>query len=338
MKVWWLAALVSAVLCWFARLALLRAGVIDQPNARSSHLQPTARGGGLGFVATWILGWLLFRPAFDGSWILPGLLGAALFLAVVSFLDDVRSLSVWLRLGAQGLVALVGLLLLKPAWPDVALLPQLLAWSAAWVWLVGYTNAFNFMDGINGLAALQAVVSAAGMAGVALAAGGHATEPSVWLALLLSGSVAGFVPYNFPRAKMFMGDVGSAPLGFLLAAASLWIARDHGCSLLLPLMALQAGFVLDTGVTLLRRCWRGERIFQAHREHFYQRLVRSGWSHTAATSLQIGIQVVISALIPAVISTHPAWLPVAVAGTCLSWGLFFWFCEWRFRRFSLSSA
>lgn len=333
MKTWFAAATASLVFCWLARLILLRAGVIDRPNARSSHLQPTVRGGGLGMVASWILLALGMRPALDGSVVLPGVLGSALFLAVVSFFDDVRSLSARLRFVAQCLAALASVVLLAPAWPDDGAGAKALFYLGALFWLVGYTNAFNFMDGINGLAALQAAISGLGIAAVALVAGAQLTEPSLWLALAVSGSAAGFLPYNFPRARMFMGDVGSAPLGFLLAAGPLWIARDHGWGLLLPLLALQAGFVLDTGVTLLRRLGRKEKIFQAHREHFYQRLVRSGWSHTQATGLLMGLQLVVTALLSSVLAFRPAWMPIAVAGVCLSWVACFWFCESRFLRF-----
>jgi UDP-N-acetylmuramyl pentapeptide phosphotransferase/UDP-N-acetylglucosamine-1-phosphate transferase len=143
----------------------------------------------------------------------------------------------------------------------------------------GYTNAFNFMDGINGMAAGQATVTGVAMAVIGAQATGDFLAPPVIASLTVASAALGFLPHNFPRARMFMGDVGSAPLGFLLAVLVIWLAKSIGWWSVIPLMLLHANFVLDTAATLVRRMIRGERWYQAHREHFYQRLIRSGKSH-----------------------------------------------------------
>jgi UDP-N-acetylmuramyl pentapeptide phosphotransferase/UDP-N-acetylglucosamine-1-phosphate transferase len=205
-------------------------------------------------------------------------------------------------------------------------------WLLGFLWIVGYTNAFNFMDGINGLAAGQAVVTGFGMALLGgMAPNGYHSTPVLWSVAIASAAL-GFLPHNFPQARMFMGDVGSAPLGFWLAVLVLWLAMNAGAWLLVPLVLLHANFVLDTGITLLRRMMRGERWYAAHREHFYQRLVRSGKSHTFVTSLEMALQGVVLGLM--VLYLH-ASAPVRVgliALIILVWLAFFVFCEISFRR------
>ena len=142
-------------------------------------------------------------------------------------------------------------------------------------WIVGYTNAFNFMDGINGIAGTQAGVGAFAMAAIAGVSIGRWDSAPIMVSLVVSGAALGFLPHNFPRARMFMGDVGSAPLGMLLSFLVLWICREHSFKLFIPLAMIHANFILDTSVTLLRRIARGDRWLDSHREHFYQRLVRA---------------------------------------------------------------
>ena len=198
--------------------------------------------------------------------------------------------------------------------------------------IAGYANAFNFMDGINGLAAGQSVISAAGMAAIAVVAGVSPGHPAVLLSVLLAGATAGFLPHNFPSARMFMGDAGSVPLGFLLMLLTAWLAHDEGWWLWLPLGALHAGFILDTGLTLLRRAARGEILQEAHREHFYQRLVRAGWSHQTVTELQMGITLGVFVMMLEVTSVRRDLLPMALAVTGIVWAAYFVFCERTFSR------
>src|SRR6185295_11154478 len=272
---------------------LVRWNALDYPNSRSSHDRPTARGGGIAIIITILLITLSLPEAWAARQTL-ALLAAALVLAGVSLVDDLKSLSAFWRLGCHAAAAITWLVTL--GWPPGFGWIELFGGLLMLFWLAGYTNAFNFMDGINGLAAGQAVVTGIGTGVIAALGTGSATEFPVLLSFLLAGAALGFLPHNFPRARMFMGDVGSAPLGFLLAALALWIVVEYDWQLAVPLFLLHANFVLDTGITLARRVLRGERWYEAHREHFYQRLVRAGKSHTFVAGLEMGLQAIVLAL------------------------------------------
>ena len=335
-----LAALSSFALGYPVANGLRRLGVIDRPNERSSHHAPTVRGGGIAIMLVVLLGALVLGRTSAVTLVLSAL---SLGLAALSFWDDLRPLPAAVRFGGHALAALGVLHVLN--WPrfsfDLISQPGV-AWSALasglflFLWLTGYTNAFNFMDGINGLAAGQAIVTGLGMALLGSVASGQwsvvSGQWSVLLSLIIAGAALGFLPHNFPNARMFMGDVGSAPLGFLLAALVLWIARDYGWWLLIPLGLLHANFVLDTGLTLARRILRGDRWYEAHREHFYQRLIRAGKSHPFVTGLEMALQGVVLGLM--VLYLH-ASVPVRVgliAVVILVWLAFFAHCERLFRR------
>jgi UDP-N-acetylmuramyl pentapeptide phosphotransferase/UDP-N-acetylglucosamine-1-phosphate transferase len=245
---------------------LLKWGIIDRPNERSSHSQPTARGGGIGIMLVVVFGAIVLIAVGGASRMLMVLVLFAILIAGISFIDDLKSLPARVRFGCHavaGVAVLFGL-----GWGSIALelspdlrmeLPWILGMGLAFLWVAGYTNAFNFMDGINGIAAGQAVVTGIGSGVLVGIATGEWLSLPVLFAFLVSGAAAGFLPHNFPRARMFMGDVSSAPLGFLLAALTLWLAQAHGWWLLIPLALLHANFVLDTGITLFRRIWRGEK-------------------------------------------------------------------------------
>lgn len=328
MKWWLISAAVSWFLCLLAAYVLRWRGVIDRPNERSSHVVPTVRGGGLGILLA-VMALALFGGAPAGSGItVAWVLGLAAILAAVSFVDDVRPVSAFARMAVHAALAAVCLWALGlGALPVVGLM-------LAWLWLCGYTNAFNFMDGINGLAATQAILTGAGTALVAIKAGAGPESAPVWLVLVVSGAAAGFLPHNFPRPRMFMGDVGSAVFGFLLAALALWIARDHGWGLLLPLGLLHANFVLDTGFTLVRRVMRGDRWHQSHREHFYQLLVRAGWSHERVTLVEAGLQLVTLLFAVGSVGTGVSGRIVALTAVLGLWLGFFFLAERIFRRAS----
>ena len=332
------AGLLSFGLGFPAKRLLARIKAVDHPNARSSHEAPTVRGGGAAILAV-VLGigvWLALGPA-GGR--LAWLLMAALGVAVISFLDDLTPLPAAVRLSCHALAAGVVLHCLNGPWVSLTLspgqglgVPRAAGVALVFVWIVGYTNAFNFMDGINGLAAGQAVITATGMALVAGIATGHWSSPPVLLALALAGAAAGFVPHNFPKARMFMGDVGSAPIGFLLAALVIWMSVDFGSWLFLPLTLLHANFILDTAITFFRRVGRGEKWHQAHREHFYQRLVRSGKSHVFTTGWKMTLQgVTLAASLASLHASHPVRIALA-GGVILLWLGFFGYCEACFRR------
>jgi UDP-N-acetylmuramyl pentapeptide phosphotransferase/UDP-N-acetylglucosamine-1-phosphate transferase len=333
-------AAMASFLLGFAVYPLLeRRRIVDEPGPRSSHQRPTVRGGGIGIMLA-LLGGGGALLAFHGGATLIVLLSCALGLAAVSFIDDARRLPVWVRFGCHALAALAVLLVLSWTIPSVELspgwqltIPPAVSLVVCFLWLAGYTNAFNFMDGINGIAAGQAVITAAGCGLLAALATGKWTATPVLFAFVIAGAAAGFLPHNFPRARMFMGDVGSVPLGFLLAALVLWMARDGSPALLLPLALLHGNFVFDTAFTLCRRTLRGEKLYHAHKEHFYQRLNQSGKSHAFVTGWEMAVQGVVLALL--VLYVRCQWVSARVlliTAIVLLWAAFFWLCERAFRR------
>lgn len=240
-------------------ILLRRSGAlpVDHPNERSLHQQPTPRIGGLALFPGAVLG-SLAAGLWSGDSLL--LLGLASFLFLLSIVDDWRSLPVMLRFGAHLLVA--GLL----AFVLMGASPLALAGALAVGWM---TNLYNFMDGANGLAG--------GMAAIGFASFGLASAEMGW-AFALTGAALGFLPFNFNPARIFLGDAGSIPLGFLAGGLGLLGVINQQWPWWFPLVVFSP-FVVDATVTLLRRMTRRERFWVAHREHYYQRLVRMGWSH-----------------------------------------------------------
>ncbi|HET6316765.1 MAG TPA: glycosyltransferase family 4 protein [Chloroflexota bacterium] len=264
---------------------------LDVPNERSSHSRPIPRGGGaaivLGFavgLAVWLASGNTLSPR---AW---GWLAGALLVASVSFVDDLRPLPATPRLAAHG----VGALLLTLAGIQQRELPLVLALPLAFVWVALVTNVYNFMDGIDGLAASQAII-----AGAALAlAGAIVSNPLVSIGGgLIAAASAGFLPHNLPPAKLFMGDVGSTFLGFNFAGLSLLGNLGVGGGRL-PIefgVVMLAPFLFDGIVTLTRRMARGERWYAAHRSHYYQRLVTHGLSHAQVTALYAALALIAAA-------------------------------------------
>ena len=256
-------ALLRLLLARFARLAL------DEPNERSLHERPVPRTGGVALTvgaATCL--------AFGATPLWLPLLLAAL-LAGLSFADDLRGLPTGVRLCAHLVAAaLAAWYLVSPMHP---LALAALAVGVAWI-----TNLYNFMDGSDGLAGGMALI---GFGTYALAAATAGDTPLAAASLALAAAAAAFLLVNFPPARMFLGDVGSVPLGFLAAALGLAGWRDDLWPLWFPLLVF-APFIGDATLTLLRRLARGERVWRAHREHYYQRLVRLGAGHrgTALTA------------------------------------------------------
>lgn len=315
-----LAALGAWGLTGVVRGRLLRADVLDRPNDRSSHETPTPRGGGIAVMIT-VLALLAamagaglagaLPPAAPPIW-----LAAALVLAIVSFRDDVRPLPAGLRLGVQIVAALAALppVLavgpvtqgLLPAWADAGF--AVLAW-------VGFVNFFNFMDGIDGIAGVETAAIAAGAVGLGLVTGIWA-----WLGpgAVMLGAALGFLVWNWHPARIFLGDVGSVPLGFLLggllllmAAAGFWAS-----ALLLP-----AYYLADAGLTLCRRLLRGEKVWQAHRSHFYQRAARRRGDHAVVSK---AVALTNAGLVLAALGAVLTPLPALGAGALLVGGLLLW--------------
>jgi len=236
---------------WSARLA-------DRPNERSLHSVPQPRIGGLVMVPVILasVSWLV--PERASSLLLP----CALVLAV-SLADDLNGRPIAVRLAFHVVAALLAVGSPTPAGLLAALA---IVWSC---------NLYNFMDGADGLAGGMAAIGFAALAWVAAAAGhvGLATT-----CLVVASASLGFLAWNFPPARVFMGDAGSVPLGFLAGAVSWQGSAEGAWSPAVPLLVF-APFWIDATATLLRRVARGERFWKAHRSHFYQRLVLAGWSH-----------------------------------------------------------
>jgi len=328
-------AFLSFILGFPVYTFLSRYGIIDRPNERSSHESPTARGGGVAFLLTIFLvqSFLMFK---EPSVFLGVVFFATMILGIVSFIDDIKGLPASGRLAVQGLAAIASILSIGvPNWhvsfAGLALPPTLLLFLG-WFWIVGYTNAFNFMDGINGLAGGQAVITGFGMAAITATMSGCRTTAEAILCLDIAGAAAGFLPHNFPRARMFMGDVGSASLGFLLSSLCIALMRNLGPGSIIPLVFLHLNFILDTGITLLRRIARGDTWYSPHREHFYQRLIRSGKSHTTVTLAEMALAVICCLFILASLeySGLTGWLFLACCP--IIWGIFFVIAEREFLR------
>jgi UDP-N-acetylmuramyl pentapeptide phosphotransferase/UDP-N-acetylglucosamine-1-phosphate transferase len=337
-----LAALGTAILTFPVRTQLERLGVVDIPNVRSSHSRVTVRGGGLAMVGI-IVALIACLAVTQRDWELTVLIAAVLVLSTVSMADDIRSISPVVRILVHSTCAIlaVGTFGLKEL--EIAVnpgfsvnVPSAIVLLIQFLWVVGYTNAFNFMDGINGIAAGQAAVAGLGTAAFMSLYGNAGT--SAVIGAIVGGAALGFLPHNFPRARVFMGDVGSATLGYLLATDLILACRDSGWFVLLPLFMLHVNFVLDTGITMLRRWWRGEQIWKAHREHFYQRLVRTGKSHTFTT----GSVLLIQCLILVILLNYPSFERhdriIVLSGITGLWLVLFCLIEWYFRRWQAKGS
>ena len=266
-------------------LQYAKSRLLDHPNERSSHATPTPRGGGLGLVIGWAAGSAV-AIAGGGGW--PGALVAAAVgaMSALGWADDHWHLSARIRLAIQ--LALVVVLVLAIGIPDHVVLAGLSLPGPVWVllpiatfglaWLVNLTN---FMDGIDGIAGAQGVVGCICLAVILQATGIPAWNPLMLLAG--AGACCGFLVWNWPPARIFMGDVGSTSLGFLFASGVM-AGAAAGVDLLILLLPL-GPFVLDATCTLFRRAWRRERLSEAHRSHLYQRLARQWGSHRPVTVL-----------------------------------------------------
>lgn len=278
-------------------IALLgRRQVVDVPNSRSSHTEVIPRGGGIAVVIGLVAAFAVAQAPLSLWMVSVGVLAAAL----LGFVDDLRGLSPFLRLG---LLMVLGLVMVAWLLRDTNLPGWLtsVTLAAGVIWLAGYANAFNFMDGINGISAVA--TTAAGAWYLLLGSGINSSFLEIGGAAL-GGVAVGFLPWNAPRAKVFLGDVGSYSLGLFIAILAL-VALLEGVALMAAVVPLLA-YLVDTTWTLLRRVWRGDAWYQAHREHVYQRLTDVGLSHLQATT------VVAAAIVGmcAAVWFMPAWFAV----------------------------
>ena len=283
-------ALFSACSAWLlgflARYLGHKLDILDLPGHRSSHTNPTPRSGGIAIVLALVLtGALLPIPAATALW----LGGLCLALAVLGFLDDMFSLRASARFLVQAAVAVCAVAYLPLHVAGAGNASSWTFWASGafcTLFIMAFINFFNFMDGINGIAGFQGIIGGGAIAAFGLLSPGQGALAGV--AVALAGVCLGFLPHNFPKAKMFMGDGGSTVLGFLLAVLALKGGEGSLLTLLAFLMPLSV-FIYDPIFTLIKRLGRGENLVQAHREHHYQLLVRSGWSHAQATLVQAAL-------------------------------------------------
>jgi UDP-N-acetylmuramyl pentapeptide phosphotransferase/UDP-N-acetylglucosamine-1-phosphate transferase len=277
--------LVAFLVCEWAR----RRRILDLPNERSSHVTPTPRLGGIGIVCGVLAGTLLSTLA-RGTLAPAGLtlvLPVALALAAVSLSDDLRGLPAMFRLVCHVIAAAVTVAGLDVAGRvHAAGAEWWLAWTfaiAAGTWIVYFVNAFNFMDGIDGIAAGQALVAGLGWTLVGAALGESGT---IQVGAVVAGASIGFLVLNWSPARVFMGDVGSAFLGYLLAVLPL-LGAGSPVPAAAPALLLVWPFLVDTAFTLVRRARRGERLTEAHRSHLYQRISAPALGGRAATHAHV---------------------------------------------------
>ena len=275
----------SAVMCWLFLQLARRQRWLDQPNERSSHRLPTPHGGGVPLLLAFAIGLALTAP-WSGAYLL--LVVIALLLMLVGVIDDLWDLSVGLRMLLYLGVCLLFYWSLVPgldtAWQTLVLVILVLA-------MVWFLNLYNFMDGIDGIAAMQTILACGSAALLAWAGGSAGSAAYAQFCLLLAAAHVGFLMWNWPPARLFMGDAGSIPTGFLLAGLVLLGAvqgfLNPACWLI-----LLAVFITDASYTLVWRLFTGQAVTQPHRLHAYQRLSRHWQSHLSVDFVLLAINAV----------------------------------------------
>ncbi|AVP03231.1 MULTISPECIES: MraY family glycosyltransferase [Enterobacter cloacae complex] len=314
----------SCALTWGLRLYAIKNNVIDQPNQRSSHSVPTPRGGGVAIVLTLLatLVWLVFTSHLSLETFL-GFFVPGVLIAVIGFLDDHGHIAARWRLLMHFLAAAIGLYFLD-SFPEIDMFGYVV--SLPWigmilgsVYLVWMLNLYNFMDGINGLASAQAITFS--LCSVALITLNHysgSSDAMAMIAMALAGAAVGFIVWNFPVARIFMGDAGSGFLGITIGLMILYFAKLDPHVLIAELCLLGI-FIVDATTTLLRRLLAGKKVYEAHASHCYQILARKYKSHVPVTLAAIAINIIwlfpiayliISAKIDGITGLIIAWLPL----------------------------
>lgn len=255
-------------------MPMLRSYALARPNHRSSHKIPTPQGGGMFIVAATIVlaGLAIYWEAVfkDDAAALACLLAATVVLAVIGAIDDLRTLDALLRLVLQAAAVAAVVATLPAGFHIVDALPWWFERACIVIALLWFVNLVNFMDGIDWMTVAEIVPVTAALAVFGLM--GALPRDATLIALALCGAVIGFAPFNRPVARLFLGDVGSLPIGLIVGWLLTLLAADHlVAALLLPLY-----YLADATITLLRRLLRGERVMQAHRSHFYQRAMDGG--------------------------------------------------------------
>jgi len=328
-----LAAFVSLIVALLLTRAFTRPGssmhILDHPNERSLHTRPTPRTGGVAIVAGILSGGIVLTIPF-GIGLAPKLLwlgGLAAVIAFVSYLDDRRQLHVWYRLSAHVAVSVllpvaglsIGPLSLPGFTYELSSLSATVVTVLFTVWMI---NLYNFMDGMDGFAGGMTAIGF----GV-LAVLGWLNDDHLFAGanMIIAASAVGFLAYNFPPAKIFMGDTGSSTLGLLAAGMSLWGDSSGSVPLWISMLVFSP-FIVDATVTLARRFVRREKVWQAHKTHYYQRLVQVGWGHRKTVLLEYGLMVACAGagLVAAqTIAVATQWS--IIAAVALLYLGFFWF-------------
>lgn len=264
--------------------------IVDVPNERSSHIIPTPRGGGLAIVVSWFTGiTILFLTDNIESSLYFALLSGVL-LAVVSLIDDIIDLSPYIRLLTQAVTAFLAFFFLdgieSVEISGMNIASRVILYPLALVGIIWFINLFNFLDGIDGYASLEAIIIAVVLL----------VFSSNLLNLLLIGSVAGFLFWNWPKARIFMGDIGSTQLGFIMVILGIYFHNQAKLSIVHWIM-LSSLFWFDATLTLFRRWKNKEKLSVAHRKHAYQRAVQSGLTHQQTLFASAAINLIITGLI-----------------------------------------
>ena len=310
-----LAAFAVSLAClWLLLSPLGRRLLLDRPNERSLHERPVPRSGGIAIAAGVAAGCM-------ASQFFPVALGAAGVLALVSLADDLARLPTLVRLAAH-LGAAAAVLVFDGRVGDPVLLAALvvaIAWSA---------NLYNFMDGSDGLAGGMALI---GFGAYAIAAAGTGHAALAGMSIAVAAASAAFLFFNFAPARIFMGDVGSVPLGFLAGALGILGWREGAWPIWFPMLVF-APFACDATLTLIRRLLRGERVWEAHREHYYQRLVRMGFGHRGTAWIEYGAMAGCAgtALVARDITMEIQLVALGTAALCLA-AIAVWI-DWRWTR------
>ena len=278
--------LLSFTLTYIIKNYYIKNAILEEVNERSSHTVPTPHGGGISLAITWFvgIGYLYFNNQIESDLFFALLMG--IIISVVSYFDDIYDLSPKVRLLAQGVVAFGGLYFIG-GFDSLNLFVfnidnQIITNVFAFLLIVWFINLYNFLDGINGYAGSEAIFLS--IAGLLIFGGAHFG--------VLAVAVLGFLYWNWNKAKIFMGDVGSTLLGYNVAIFTLYYANQEPLNLWIWI-TLFGLFWFDATLTLLRRKLNGEKLSQAHKKHAYQRLNQSGWSHYKVTNWSIGVNMIL---------------------------------------------
>ncbi len=304
--IFFLAGVIAYLITGWLAHAPARLQSLDVPNERSSHTRPTPRMGGLGIVASFVillpLLWIMLFPTYH-NWVAAMKFGIALLgyvvIAAVGLIDDLRRIGAKSKYLGQLLAAIIAL------WGGVIFmrfdLPFGVMITFSWmigalltvIWLTGFSNFFNFMDGIDGLAGGVGAIYSFALAAICISTGHRLVGAG---SLMMAAACLGFLAHNFPPAKIFMGDVGSLFIGYVLAAFAVWTTNSgERPAPFLAVLLVFGTFIYDATFTIIRRVRRREKLYEAHRSHLYQRLVIAGQSHRRVSLTYYGLSAILGA-------------------------------------------